>query len=203
MNTNFWVFGTQLNNISLYDKDYSLASLHIGYVKSLFNENNKLKDQEENNIKYNFVYSLQIDRFGEKDFYKYQSSNDRIDYTKLSLNVDLEEVLIEIMWPKYSSLLINAGVSFTPILYGKAKVSDELVTDFIKPQLINLRLGIGLQTQLSSNVYVSVNTMRYAFSDFFKEEYHSILDVLKIMFDNQNPKLRNTFISIRYVISTK
>jgi hypothetical protein len=202
-NTNFWVSGTQLNNTSLYDKDYPLASLHIGYVKSLFNKSDELKDKEVNNIKYNLVYSIQIDRFGEQDFYKYKSSKDRIDYTKLSINLDLEEVPIEIMWPKYSSLLINAGVSFTPILYGKASVNDEVVTDFIKPQLINLRLGIGLQTQISSNLFVSVQIMRYAFSDFFKEEYHSILDVLKIMFDNQNPKLRNTIISVRYVLSTK
>lgn len=201
--SNSWVVGTQFNDIASYQKDYWQTSLHMGYAKSWQYDSELLSVQNVKSLKYNLLFSLQIDRFAERDFYKVVKNDDIIEYTKISFNTDLEWSILEMHWPKYTNLFINIGLSISPLLNSKATINGTKLQDNSSPQWLNGRYGIGLQTQLTKNSYLSVQSITTMFSDFFDDEIESFSDFHNQVFDERLPKLKLFLISYRIILKKK
>lgn len=182
--------GTQLVSISNYDYDSPSVSVSGGLGRYWYKK-------DSTNIKkishYIFV-SLAIDRFTNSNYYRFSEQNDRIQFTRITIDFEAQRSVFYFSWPFQSSLLVNSGISINPVFVADNYIDNEHHRVFITPQWINPFIGLGLQTRLSDQwqFYIGLDTYLFANFELDSFDFHDVVNL-------QQPNLLTLSFSMRYL----
>lgn len=191
----FAVWGTQWVSVSHYSHDTPSFSLSGGLGKYwVINDSLKKGKITFHSFKIYTSASISLDRFSVTDYYRYSTQNDRIDFTKVSIDLESQFSFFEKNWPLYSSLLWISGISITPLFFGDERIDNQVHRVNIQPQWFNFFVGLGAQTSLSKNwmLYTSLKTYLIANQEWKSFDFHDVINL-------EQPNLFSVTISIRYL----
>ena len=192
-----YVAGSQLVSISNYEFDSPSASFHLGLGKYwYFGDSTITKKNDINNIKLYGLLTVSLDRFSESNFYKYSSQNDRIDYSRMAINGELQWSLLEFNWPTALNLFVLGGISYSTSFSVRNNLADEIIKRTVLVRNWNGFYGLGFNAKLINSINLTVSWEDYFFSNV--ENQDNLKFFKKLSRDNRNMNVSK--IGMRYYL---
>jgi len=189
--------GTQLVSVSNYEFDSPSASFHVGVGKFwYFGDSTITKKNDIKNIKLYGLLTVSLDRFSESDFYKYSSQNDRIDYSRIAINGELQWSLLEFNWPTFVNLFVLGGISYSTSFSVRNNLANEIIKRNVSVRNWNGFYGLGFNAKLVNSINLTVSWEDYFFSNV--ENQDDLKFFKKLSRDNRNLNILK--IGVRYYL---
>jgi hypothetical protein len=192
-----YVAGTQFVSISNYEFDSPSASFHVGVGKYwYFGDSTITKKNDIKNIKLYGLLTVSLDRFRESNFYKYSSQNDRIDYSRMAINGELQWSLLEFNWPTFVNLFVLGGISYSTSFSVRNNLANEIIKRNVSVRNWNGFYGLGFNAKLLNSINLTVSWEDYFFSNV--ENQDNLKFFKKLSRDNRNMNVLK--VGLRYYL---
>ncbi|NCP83541.1 MAG: hypothetical protein GW823_01310 [Bacteroidetes bacterium] len=192
-----YVAGTQLVSVSNYEFDSPSSSFHVGVGKYwYFGDSTITMNSNIKNIKLYGLLTVSLDRFSESNFYKYSSQNDRIDYSRIAINGELQWSIIEFKWPTFINLFVLGGISYSTSFFIQNNFGDEVIKTESSIRNLNGFYGLSFNAKLINSITMTVSWEDYLLSNF------QIQDDLKFpkMLSRDNRNMNVLKVGLRYYL---
>ncbi|NCP83543.1 MAG: hypothetical protein GW823_01320 [Bacteroidetes bacterium] len=167
--------GFQQTKVTDFDGDSPQFSFHIGYgFLKTKKDSSEISGKKFNKLTYHMLF-LQVDRISINNPYKYSLQNDRVDYTRVTFNGELNRKFDPGLFKDRAAILWKAGISLTPYFSAKNEIDGIIYNRNMNKYPFNIYLGIGALIYISKSINILFSTERFLLS-YFEKPYRRFYD---------------------------